>query len=112
MDKDELLYCQWCSRVIYDEGSKSALINFDLDERFEKPKETFVMYLEFDDVLLHVVFVGDDSPDDIKDADAVLLCCSMECADNLNKELMKRKDIMEALLRIRIQGMDNERADD
>ena len=100
----EQVYCQYCSKVIDDEDSMSALINFDLDEQIKKTKETFVMYIEFDDMLLHVVFPGEDSPDDIKDADVALLCCSMECAETLNREVKKRPDIMVTLCKIRIEG--------
>lgn len=110
MKKMEILYCQWCSKPTFDEGSKSALINFDLDEKIKKTKKTFIMYVEFNDVLLHAIFPGEDCPqEDIKEADVALICCSMECAENLEKEIMNRPDILETLCRIRIEGFYKDR---
>jgi len=103
MKKEEQLYCQWCSKPISGEHF-GAMFNFCLDESIKKPEKSFVMWIEFDTELLHVIFPGKDSPDDIKAEDVIMLCCSQECADNLNREVKKRKDILEVLCRIRIEG--------
>lgn len=109
MKEEEQLYCQWCSKPISGEHF-GAMFNFDLDEKIKKPELAFKMFIEFDDMLLHVIFPGNDSPPDIRDDDVLLVCCSQECADNLNREVKKRKDILEVLCRIRIEGfyLDNE----
>lgn len=109
MKEEELLYCQWCSKPISGEHF-AAKFDFCLDERIKKPEKAFAMWIEFDTELLHAVFPGEDSPDDIRDDDVIMLCCSLECADNLNREVKKRKDILETLLGLRIEGfyLDNE----
>jgi len=109
MKEEELLYCQWCSKPISGEHF-GAMFNFDLDEQIKKPEKVFSMWIEFDDILLQAVFPGEDSPDDIKGDDVVMLCCSMDCADNLNEAVAKRPDILGTLLGLRIEGfyLDNE----
>jgi len=103
MKEEEQLYCQWCSKPISGEHF-GAIFDFCLDESIKKPEKSFVMWIEFDDMLLHVVVPGKDSPDDIRDDDVLLVCCSMECAEKLNREVKKRKDILATLCAIRIQG--------
>ncbi len=109
MKEEELLYCQWCGKQISGEHF-GAMFNFDLDEQIKKHEKSFTMWIEFDDMLLHAVFPGKDSPDDIRDDDVVMLCCSMECAENLNREVKKRTDILGTLCALRIEGfyLDNE----
>jgi len=108
MKEEELLYCQWCSKPISGEHF-AAMFDFCLDESIKKPEKAFKMFIEFDDMLLHAVFPGEDSPDDIRDDDVLLECCSQQCADNLNREVKKRKDILEVLCRIRIEGFYKDR---
>ncbi|MBA7531490.1 hypothetical protein ES705_23703 [subsurface metagenome] len=108
MKEEEPLYCQWCSKQILGKHF-GAMFNFDLDGQFKKPEKAFKMFIEFDDMLLHVIFPGNDSPPDIRDDDVLLVCCSQECADNLNREVKKRKDILEVLCRIRIEGFYKDR---
>ena len=109
MKEEEHLYCQWCSKPISGEHF-GAMFNFDLDEQIKKPEKAFKMFIEFDDMLLHVVVPGNDSPPDIRDDDVLLVCCSQECADNLKEEVAKRLDILGTLCALRIEGfyLDNE----
>jgi hypothetical protein len=109
MKKEELLYCQWCSKHIHGEHF-AAKFDFCLDERIKKPEEAFTVFIEFDTELLHAIFPGKDSPDDIRNDDAIMICCSMECAESLNEEVAKRPDILEVLCIIRIESfyMDKE----
>lgn len=108
MKEEELLYCQWCSKPISGEHF-GAMFNFDLDEQIKKPEKAFKMFIEFDDMLLHVIFPGNDSPPDIRDDDVLLVCCSQECADILKEEVVKRKDILATLCAIRIEGFYKDR---